>query len=128
MRKVVLAVEDDAIVRRILRAALEPQGYDVVTKDNGRAAIEWAKTARPNVVLLDLMLFGMSGVEVGHALNTLYGGTVPLVIVSAMDIHEISVAADEVGAFGFLGKPFTVANVRAVVGAALEHEAARHRQ
>jgi DNA-binding response OmpR family regulator len=85
---------------------LEDEGYEVACTASGEAAIEWARTHRPTLVLLDVMLPGMDGTQVGQRLFELYGATVPIIVVSAMNIGDVEAFRMGVGAFGVLLKPF----------------------
>jgi adenylate cyclase len=84
-----LLVDDDEVVRRSVRQALEPIGWNVAEAENGQAAIESLTTARPDVIILDLMMPKMDGFEF---LDELRGrpdwqGT-PVVIITAKDLTD----------------------------------------
>lgn len=63
MKKKILIVEDDAVIRDVLKEHLENDGYDVVTAINGRDAVEVAKNERPNLIIMDIFMPVMDGWE-----------------------------------------------------------------
>jgi PAS domain S-box-containing protein len=85
----VLLVEDDAAVRRVLRRALEKEGWSVVEAENGRAALERVARGMPGLVLLDLMMPEMDGFEFLEALRQRPDGAgVPVVVLTGKDLTE----------------------------------------
>jgi len=110
MKARVLVVDDSALSRRTLRQILEGAGYDVVEAEDGLSALERYFIEKPDVVLLDLVMKGMYGLDVLMKLREL-DTNAKVVIVSA-DIqtssHELVEAA---GARGFVNKPFDRADI-----------------
>jgi CheY-like chemotaxis protein len=102
----VLIVEDDWYVRRTMRWALESDGWLVETAADGEEALARAAARRPAVVLLDMNLPLVNGDGVAAGLSALYGGAIPLVVVTA-DGHAAA-KAQRVGAASFVTKPFDV--------------------
>lgn len=101
----VLVVDDSALSRRTLRQILQASGYEVTEAEDGLSALEQYFVDRPDVVLLDLVMKGMYGLEVLHKLREL-DANAKVVIVSA-DIQTSShLLAEAAGAFGFVNKPF----------------------
>lgn len=83
----ILIVEDDAMLRELLRRTLEQEGWEVVEAENGRAALALAAHNRPTMMLLDLMLPGLDGVQVIDALRALPAGpSIPIVMITAKDL------------------------------------------
>lgn len=118
MKGRVLVVDDSALARRNLRQILEPEGYDVVEADDGLVALERYFLDRPDVVLLDLVMKGMYGLEVLKKLREL-DPEVRVLVVSAdvqMSSHELVEAA---GARGFVNKPFDREQILAALSAAV---------
>jgi two-component system, chemotaxis family, chemotaxis protein CheY len=110
MKGRVLIVDDSALSRRTLRQILEPAGYEVAEAEDGLSALERYFLEKPDVVLLDLVMKGMYGLDVLTKLREL-DADAKVVIVSA-DIqtssHELVEAA---GARAFVNKPFDRAEI-----------------
>ena len=103
-RRVVLVVDDDDMIRRLVRTVLEADDYDVVEARNGDIALELANEAHPAVILLDIMMPGIDGVEVCRRLDHT---AVKVVILTARDDPMLEDACREAGADAFLTKPFS---------------------
>jgi two-component system chemotaxis response regulator CheY len=105
MKQRVLIVDDSALSRRTLRQILEPEGYEVVEAEDGLVALERYFLEKPDVVLLDLVMKGMYGLEVLTKLRELDAGA-KVVVVSA-DIQTSSKElVEQAGAKAFVNKPF----------------------
>ena len=120
----VLVVDDEAPIRRALAANLKARGYDVDLAETGEQALELVARHHPDVVLLDLGLPGMDGLEV---IDGLRGWTqVPIVVLSARGAERDKVAALDAGADDYVSKPFgmdeLLARLRAAVRRALPAE------
>lgn len=103
----IMLVEDDASMRTLISYILEVEGYDVVTYDNGADALEAFDAARPDLILLDLMLPRMDGFEFGRHLKGHKGAErVPILVLTAKEEKEDRKEAYEVGATGYMTKPF----------------------
>jgi DNA-binding response OmpR family regulator len=100
----VLVVDDDAVLRRVVRAVLEADGFRVLEAPNGQQGLEVAASERPRVVILDVMMPGLDGVEVCRRLD--HGSTKVLMLTALGDVTT-EVASLEAGAQGFLTKPFS---------------------
>lgn len=114
----VLIVDDSALARRNLRQILEPAGYTVVEADDGLVALERYYIERPDVVLLDLVMKGMYGLEVLGKLREL-DANARVLIVSAdvqSSSHEL---VEQAGARGFVNKPFDRDEILAALQAAV---------
>ena len=114
----VLLVDDSALARRSMRALLESEGYEVREAEDGMTALEQYFFERPDVVMLDLVMKGMYGLEVLTKLREL-DPSARVIVVSA-DVQSSSqdlVAA--AGARGFINKPFERERVLATVRDAL---------
>src|ERR671934_2362307 len=119
----VLMIDDDPHVLRSLRAALESHGYRVRSALNGPMALEACAAERPDVVLLDLALPGLDGVEVCRRLRS--WSRVPILVLSAR-VHEAQkVQALDAGADDYVTKPFGTEELLARIRAALRREQAR---
>jgi two-component system, chemotaxis family, chemotaxis protein CheY len=110
----ILLVDDSALARRSMRTILEPAGYDVVEATDGMSALERYFLEKPDVVLLDLVMHGMSGLDVLAKLHEL-DRDVRVVVVSA-DIQDSSKElAESGGACGFVTKPVERAAILKVI-------------
>ena len=100
----VLVVDDDAVLRRVVRAVLEADGFRVLEAHDGRQGLELAASERPRVVILDVMMPGLDGVEVCRRLD--HKETKVLMLTALGDVTT-EVASLEAGARGYLTKPFS---------------------
>ena len=115
----ILVVDDSALSRRTLRRILEPAGYEVVEANDGMAALEMYFLEKPGLVLLDLVMKGMYGLDVLVKLREM--DQEARVVVASADIQSSTrKMVDEEGALGFITKPFVSEQVIAAVQAALE--------
>src|SRR5437667_8928523 len=119
----ILMVDDDPHVLRSLRAALESHGYHVRSATSGPSALEACATERPDVVLLDLALPGLDGVEVCRRLRS--WSRVPILVLSARVHESQKVQALDAGADDYVTKPFGTEELLARIRAALRRDQAR---
>lgn len=120
----ILIVDDSALSRRTLRRILETAGYEVVEADDGMAALEMYFLEKPGLVLLDLVMKGMYGLDVLVKLREM--DQEAQVVVASADIQSSTrKMVDEAGAVGFITKPFVSEQVIAAVEAVLEEGATR---
>lgn len=123
MSKKVMVVDDSALSRRTLRRILEGGGYSVVEAEEGMAALELYFIERPDLVLLDLVMKGMYGLDVLVKLREMDAGA--RVIVASADIQTSTRAmVEEAGASDFINKPFSTESVLGAVNTVLGGEAA----
>ena len=114
----ILIVDDSALSRRTLRRILESAGYEIVEADDGMTALEIYFLEKPRLVLLDLVMKGMYGLDVLVKLREM--DPKALVVVASADIQSSTrKMVDEAGALGFINKPFVSEEVIAKVEAAL---------
>lgn len=118
----VVVVDDDATVLDVLGRYLAREGFTVECTGDGRAALESARDALPDLVVLDLMLPGLDGLEVFRRLRRL--GPVPVVILSARGDEGDRVVGLEMGADDYVVKPFSPREVTARVKAVLSRSRA----
>ncbi len=114
-----LIIDDEPQIRRLLRTILEANGYRAVESATGADGIAQAAQRRPDVVLLDLGLPDLDGVEVLRRLRE--WTQVPVLILSVRDREDDKVAALDSGADDYLTKPFNTAELLARMRAALRH-------
>jgi two-component system KDP operon response regulator KdpE len=113
----ILVVDDEPQFARALRIALTSQGYEVRTAGNGETALEVAATERPALVVLDLGLPGIDGLEVLRRLRSFSG--VPVIVLTVRDRQADKVSALDAGADDYLTKPFGMDELLARIRAAL---------
>ncbi len=124
MSEKILIVDDSALSRRTLRRILESAGYEAVEADDGMTALELYFLEKPNLVLLDLVMKGMYGLDVLVKLREMDPKV--LVVVASADIQSSTrQMVDEAGALAFINKPFVSEQVIAAVEAALAEGATR---
>jgi two-component system KDP operon response regulator KdpE len=117
MKPIILLIEDDPQIRRFLRASLVTQGYELIEAGTGREGLALAAAQVPEVVLLDLGLPDMEGLEVIKQLRAWSG--VPIIILSARGQERDKVANLDAGADDYLTKPFGVGELLARIRVAL---------
>ena len=123
----VLVVDDDRGVRQALELGLGLEGFAVRLAADGEAALELTAQRLPSVILLDVMMPGLSGVEVVRRLRA-QGRTLPVCMLSARDEVDDRVAGLAAGADDYVVKPFSVAELAARLHALVRlHESAAHR-
>ena len=123
MSQKIMIVDDSALSRRTLRRILESAGYEVVGADDGMTALELYFLEKPSLVLLDLVMKGMYGLDVLVKLREM--DPKALVVVASADIQSSTrKMVDEAGALAFINKPFVSEPVIAAVEAALAEGAA----
>jgi len=103
----VLIVEDDRAVRDSLRRSLEFNGYDVALATDGAEALAGIGTMRPDVVVMDVMMPRLDGIETTRALRSV-GNTVPILVLTARDAVGDRVEGLDAGADDYLTKPFAL--------------------
>jgi len=116
----ILLVDDEPTILRGLQVSLESQGYIVAGVTTGEQAVARTATTPPDLVLLDLGLPGIDGVEVLRRIRT-FAPTLPIVVVSAHGDDATKVRALDFGADDYVSKPFSVPELLARVRTALRH-------
>ena len=119
--RLVLVVEDEPQVLRFLRASLSAHGYRLVEAVTGHQAVVEAATRLPEIVLLDLGLPDLDGVEVARRLRE--WSAVPIIVLSARGQESDKILALDAGADDYLTKPFGVGELLARMRVALRHAA-----
>ena len=115
MARTILVVEDEPTLRETLAEALETDGYRVITAADGRAALARFRTESPDLILLDLMLPELSGIEVCRIVRAESG--VPIVMLTAKDSEVDKVVGLELGADDYVTKPFSLRELSARIRA-----------
>jgi two-component system, OmpR family, KDP operon response regulator KdpE len=102
----ILVVEDEAAMRRVLRAGLTIHGYEVVEAESGEEALDRLNGEWCDLVLLDLNLPGIDGIDTCRAIRV--DSDVPVIVVSIRDSEKDRTAAHAAGANCYVTKPFSV--------------------
>jgi two-component system KDP operon response regulator KdpE len=100
----ILVVDDEAPIRRWLKVNLETRGYAVDTAETGEQAITAFENQRPDLLILDLLMPGMGGIDVVRKLRAV--STLPIIVLSAIGEEGQKVEALEIGADDYMTKPF----------------------
>jgi two-component system KDP operon response regulator KdpE len=100
----ILVVDDEAPIRRYLRAALSGQGFSVYEAANGQEALNAVISDRPDIIILDLGLPDIDGIEVTRRLRE--WSQIPIIILSVREAEQDKIAALDAGADDYLTKPF----------------------
>ncbi len=114
----VLVVDDDETVREVLRRYLTRDGHEVLEAGDGVTGLNLARTANPDLVVLDLMLPGMDGLDVCRELRR--SSTVPVIMLTALGEESDRVVGLEYGADDYVVKPFSPRELALRVGRVLE--------
>lgn len=118
-RPLILVVDDEPQIRRLLALTLESAGYRILMAEKGHEALVLVAQQRPALVLLDLGLPDLGGLEVLRRLRE--WSTVPVVILSVQDAEPDKVSALDLGADDYVTKPFHTGELLARVRVALRH-------
>jgi two-component system, OmpR family, KDP operon response regulator KdpE len=126
LKSTVLVIEDEPALQRFLRVTLAAQDYKVIEATTGEQGLRHAGTALPDLIVLDLGLPDVDGVEVTRRLRE--WSAVPIIVVSARGKEQDKVVALDAGADDYLTKPFGVGELLARVRVALRHAAAANQE
>jgi len=112
----ILVCDDEAVMRALVRAALEEDGYSIAEARDGDESLDLIRRLRPDLVILDMMMPGRTGLDV---LNELRGDSelsgTPVLMLTAKAQADDRVAAERAGADRYLSKPFRLAELAAAV-------------
>src|SRR5512134_3173261 len=115
----VLVVDDEPSIRRFLRTSLRAQGYRVLEATNGVEALEGVKDGQPDVIVLDLGLPDVDGIDL---IGTIRGRSpVPIIVLSSRSDEKAKVRALDLGADDYVTKPFGMAELVARIKTAIRH-------
>jgi DNA-binding response OmpR family regulator len=123
MAPTVLVVDDERTVRETLASGLEREGYGVLTAADGAAALTQFRAGQPDLIVLDLMLPELSGVEVCRIVRR--ESDVPIIMLTAKDSEIDKVVGLELGADDYVTKPFSLRELQARIAALLRRSQAR---
>ena len=117
MNQRILVVDDEPQIRRVLRATLASNGYEVIEADNGEDAIKAVVRGRPDLILLDVNMPGMSGLETCGKIRLSFDG--PIIMVTVRNSEQDKIRALDSGADDYVVKPFAIGELVARIRAAL---------
>ena len=113
----ILVADDEAEIRDVLRLYLEKDGYEVVEAADGMEALEVCKRAKPDLVILDIMMPGIDGYRVLR--NVRENSNIPVIMLSAKNSDSDKILGLDLGADDYIVKPFSLAELEARVSAHL---------
>jgi len=116
----ILLIDDDHSMHQIVNLFLEDTGHRVHSAVSGPAGLELASRAHPDLILLDMAMPGMDGLETLHELkDSLYTADIPVMIFSVLDRENLDIDLNEQGLAGYLMKPVDMHTLQAGVNMAL---------
>jgi two-component system KDP operon response regulator KdpE len=115
----IIVIEDEAQIRRFLRTSLTAENYQVIEAETGKQGLIEAATRKPDLIILDLGLPDVDGVEVVRELRS--WSSVPILILSARSQESDKISALDAGADDYLVKPFGIGELLARIRVALRH-------
>jgi len=115
----ILIVDDDAQLRQSFEKLLNAEGHTVKTASSGEAAISLVKAAVPDLVIMDVRMPGMSGLEAFRAIHEIEP-KLPVIIMTAFGTTDTAIEATKLGAFEYVLKPPEIPDILALIGQALE--------
>ncbi len=115
----ILIVDDEILTLNNLKKVLEKEDYEVLVTNSGETALEMFEKYKPQLVLLDLMLPGISGIEVLKRIKEIERETI-VIMMSAYEILEKAVESMKLGAYDYLLKPFKTSDLKSTIRRALE--------
>lgn len=122
----ILIVEDEVKIARFIELELKYEGYDVIVAHDGRNGLEKAINEDPDLIILDIMLPGLSGIEVCRRVRL--ESEVPIIMLTAKDDVTDKVAGLDMGADDYMTKPFAIEELLARIRVALNRKAKLHEQ
>ncbi len=113
----ILVVDDEPQIRRVLRSTLSTHGYEIVEAKTGEEALEWMRKEPPDLVLLDMNMPGMGGVEACREIRR--ASDAPIIMLTVRSAERDKVAALDAGADDYVVKPFGIEELLARIRTAL---------
>ena len=117
----ILIVDDEPQITRVLKTALTSRGYEVRTENNGADAIAGFHLWRPDLIITDLAMPNMTGVELCREIRTI--AEIPIIVLSVRTQEQIKIEALDAGADDYVTKPFSIQELEARVRAHLRRAA-----
>ena len=119
----VLVVEDELAVRDVVRRYLEQEDYEVTVADDGPSGLAAARELQPDLIVLDVMLPHMDGLQVCEQLRVVDGSAVPIIMLTALSETDDRIAGLTSGADDYVAKPFSVKELTLRIGSVLRRSA-----
>ncbi|MBM4404993.1 MAG: sigma-54-dependent Fis family transcriptional regulator [Chloroflexi bacterium] len=120
-KPLILAIDDEPDILFLIRRFLEPNGYEVIGASSGRQALQAAGQRQPDLVLTDMKMPGMTGIEVMRGLHAI-SADIPIIMVTGTGDIETAVQALRHGAYDYIPKPFHGEEILNAVHRALERQ------
>jgi DNA-binding NtrC family response regulator len=115
----ILVVDDEQLIRWSLEQSLKKQGYEVTTAASGEDALRVLREETPDLMLLDIQLPGMNGMDVLEKVKDLEEDII-VIMLTALGVLETAVKAMRMGAYDYINKPFNLDELAIVIKKALE--------
>ncbi|MBI5750448.1 MAG: sigma-54-dependent Fis family transcriptional regulator [Nitrospinae bacterium] len=115
----ILVIDDERSMREFLSIMLEKEGYSVVTKDNGNDALEFISKNKYDLIITDIKMPKMSGIDILRESMALHPNT-PVIMITAFASTEVAVEAMKLGAYDYITKPFNVDEIKIIIKNAIE--------
>jgi len=120
-RATILVIDDEPQIRRVLRSTLSSQGYVITDAKTGEEGIEVARKTKPDLVLLDVNMPGMGGIETCREIRR--GSSAPIIMLTVRNAERDKVVALDAGADDYVVKPFGIEELLARIRASLRRHA-----
>ena len=117
-KPIILVVDDEKVMLEVFRKILEKKEYLVLTVNNGKAALEQVEEKRPNLVLLDLKMVGMNGIEVLRQIKRI-DRNIEVIIITGYGAMKTARIAMRLGAYDYITKPIDINYIKALIKNAL---------
>src|SRR4030042_5988755 len=111
MANSILIIDDEVLTLNNLRRALNKEGYEVFIADRGESGLEIFREHHPNIIIVDLMLPGIDGIEVLKQIRAI-DSNVSIIMMTAYEIIEKAIQAMKLGAFDYMMKPFKIGDLK----------------
>jgi len=115
----ILVIDDEATIRKVFIKLLAQEKYKVFTASNGKKGIEITKKEKPDLIILDLKMEGLDGIETLKRIKK-FNKHVIVIVLTAYGTMETASGAMKLGAHDFIAKPFDIAKIRISIKKALE--------
>jgi DNA-binding response OmpR family regulator len=103
----VLICEDDEMVLKMVEFKLQKEGYDVYLASDGKEALEKVTSIKPDIIITDIMMPYLTGLEIVHHVRKVLNLDTPIIIVSSIGLEKTVLEAFQLGADDFITKPFS---------------------
>lgn len=103
----ILVCEDDEMVLKMVEFKLRKDGYEVQLASDGKAALDQIRTFQPDLIITDIMMPYLTGLEIVHQVRKSFNLSTPIIIVSSIGLEKTVLEAFQLGADDFITKPFS---------------------